>query len=66
MTATDSDKNAPNAHPHYGLHDIQSALAPVYQQAWYFAGTEAAEEHGGYIEGALEEAEAVITRITTE
>jgi len=61
MTATDADKHAPNAHPHYGLHDIQSALAPVYQQGWYFAGTEAAEENGGYIEGALEAAEAVIT-----
>ena len=66
MTATDADKNAPNGHPQYSLRDIQSALAPVYQQAWYFAGTEAAEEHGGYIEGALEAAEAVITRITTE
>ena len=60
MTATDADKNAPNAHPHYGLRDIQSALMPVYQQGWYFAGTEAAEENGGYIEGALEAAEAVI------
>ncbi|NQZ51917.1 MAG: FAD-dependent oxidoreductase [Moritella sp.] len=60
MTATDADKNAPNGHPQYGLRDIQSAIAPVYQQAWYFAGTEAAEENGGYIEGALEAAEAVI------
>jgi len=61
MTATDADKNAPNSHPHYGLRDIQSALMPVYQQGWYFAGTEAAEENGGYIEGALEAAEAAIT-----
>ncbi|EDM67699.1 possible monoamine oxidase [Moritella sp. PE36] len=60
MTATDADKNAPNGHPQYGLRDIQSALIPVYQQGWYFAGTEAAEENGGYIEGALEAAEAVI------
>lgn len=60
MTATDADKNSPNGHPLYGLRDIQSALAPVYQQGWYFAGTEAAEENGGYIEGALEAAEAVI------
>ncbi|KXO10859.1 putative monoamine oxidase [Moritella sp. JT01] len=65
MTATDADKNAPNAHPHYGLRDVQSALAPVYQQGWYFAGTESAEENGGYIEGALEAAEAVIARIPT-
>lgn len=65
MTATDADKNAPNAHPHYGLRDIQSALSSVYQQGWYFAGTEAAEENGGYLEGALEAAESVITRITT-
>lgn len=65
MTATDADKIAPNAHPHYGLRDVQSALAPVYQQGWYFAGTEVAEENGGYIEGALEAAEAVIASLTT-
>lgn len=66
MTATNADKNAPRAHPHYGLRDIQSALAPVYQQGWYFAGTEAAEENGGYIEGALEAAEAVIYAINNK
>ncbi|QUM76984.1 FAD-dependent oxidoreductase [Moritella sp. 24] len=63
MTATNADKNAPSAHPHYGLRDMQSALPSVYRQGWYFAGTEAAEENGGYIEGALEAAEAVNSRI---
>ncbi|MDX2319982.1 MAG: FAD-dependent oxidoreductase [Moritella sp.] len=63
MTATDTDKNAPSAHPHYGLRDMQSALVPIHQQGWFFAGTEAAEENGGYIEGALEAAEAVIVQL---
>ncbi|PKH05994.1 FAD-dependent oxidoreductase [Moritella sp. Urea-trap-13] len=63
LTATDADKNAPNAHPHYGLRDIQSALTSVNQQGWFFAGTESAEENGGYIEGALEAAEAVIAQV---
>jgi monoamine oxidase len=63
MTATDADKNAPNSHPHYGLRNIQSTLVPVYQQGWYFAGTETAEENGGYIEGALEAAEMVMKQI---
>ncbi|MFT7684007.1 MAG: monoamine oxidase [Moritella dasanensis] len=63
MTATDADKNAPSAHPHYGLGDVRSALSPIHQQGWYFAGTEAAEENGGYIEGALEAAEAVIAQL---
>ncbi|WP_017221601.1 flavin monoamine oxidase family protein [Moritella dasanensis] len=63
LTATDADKNAPSAHPHYGLRDIHSALIPVNQQGWYFAGTESAEENGGYIEGALEAAEMVMSRV---
>jgi monoamine oxidase len=63
LTATDADKNAPSAHPQYGLRDIHSALIPVNQQGWYFAGTESAEENGGYIEGALEAAEMVMSQI---
>ncbi|WP_392340914.1 flavin monoamine oxidase family protein [Moritella marina] len=63
LTATNADKNAPSAHPHYGLRDVKSALVSVYQQGWYFAGTEAAEENGGYIEGALEAAEMVMKQV---
>ncbi|MDD9194476.1 hypothetical protein PVK62_01350 [Aliivibrio sp. S3MY1] len=31
---------------------------------WYFAGTEAAQENGGYLEGALEAADVVLASLS--
>lgn len=49
-TATDADRTPPPAHP------IYTALPPT--RRLIFAGTEAAPEAGGFLEGALEAAEA--------
>ncbi|EAS45678.1 FAD-dependent oxidoreductase [Photobacterium profundum] len=57
FTATTTDQMAPASHPSYGLPRNISALNDL---GWYFAGTEAAVENGGYIEGALEAAEEAV------
>ncbi|WP_063652879.1 flavin monoamine oxidase family protein [Aliivibrio fischeri] len=56
-TATQADHQAPRSHPSYGL---PTAARKLRQLHWHFAGTEAAEENGGYLEGALEAADAII------
>lgn len=47
-------------HPTYGLPAVTQGL---WEGRLHFAGTEAAPEHGGYMEGALEAAENVIARL---
>ena len=60
-TATALDKTMPGYHPRYGL---SKSLRQLGQQGLLFAGTESAEEFGGFIEGALEAAETVIKVIS--
>ncbi|HQT45807.1 MAG: hypothetical protein B7X08_01015 [Acidocella sp. 20-63-7] len=59
-TATPADGQAAGGHPTYGP-------PPPFEGPWLgrvvFAGTEAALEHGGYLEGALEAAEAAVKEI---
>ena len=59
-TATIEDHQAPTTHPRYGLPSAAKLLGQLH---WYFAGTEAAQENGGYLEGALESADAVISAL---
>lgn len=61
LTATEADHQAPSTHPQYGLPASTKALDQFH---WYFAGTEAAQENGGYLEGALESADAVLARLS--
>lgn len=60
-TATPADRTAPAGHPTY-----QSI--PPLEGAWcgrvLFAGTEAAATEGGFLEGALEAAEACVVALT--
>jgi monoamine oxidase len=44
-------------HPEYGLPD---AMKGIWSGKLLFAGTEVAGQFGGYLEGALEAAEAVV------
>ena len=62
-TATLDDQQAPTAHPHYGLSSSTKALSDLH---WYFAGTEAAQDNGGYLEGALEAADVVIADLNLD
>jgi monoamine oxidase len=59
-TAMPADGEAASGHPAYGP-------PPPFDGPWQgrivFAGTEAALEHGGYLEGALEAAEAAVGEI---
>lgn len=55
-TAIDADAALPAAHPQYGL---PAALQGLWDGRVQFAGTEVASRFGGYVEGALEAAEAV-------
>lgn len=55
LTATQNDMLQPGLHPRYGLPE---SLAHLWDGQLVFAGTEVAREFGGYIEGALEAAEA--------
>ncbi|WP_122032257.1 FAD-dependent oxidoreductase [Aliivibrio sp. EL58] len=61
LTATEADHQAPSTHPHYGLPASAKALNKFH---WYFAGTEAAQENGGYLEGALEAADVVLSSLS--
>ncbi len=56
MTATAKDGPL-HEHPRYGLPAEATSL---WQGTLRFAGTEAARGHGGYLEGALEAAEAAV------
>ena len=60
LTATEADHQAPSSHPQYGLPRAAKALDKFH---WYFAGTEAAKENGGYLEGALEAADIVLASL---
>lgn len=61
-TATQDDLAPLFAHPHYGL---PRSMTGLWNDKLHFAGTEVAPEFGGYIEGALEAAENVLTAIET-
>ncbi len=56
LTSTSSDVPL-FEHPAYGLPDEAHSL---WNGRIRFAGTEAAPEHGGYLEGALEAAERAV------
>jgi monoamine oxidase len=60
FTATDADKAALYAHPTYGLPQAMTAL---WDDRLHFAGSEVAPAFGGYIEGALEAAENVLSTL---
>jgi monoamine oxidase len=57
-TSTAADLAPLYAHPTYGLPQTMRGL---WDNTLHFAGTEVAPEFGGYIEGALEAAENVVT-----
>ncbi|MEM6792237.1 MAG: FAD-dependent oxidoreductase [Myxococcota bacterium] len=61
LTATQADTTPQYAHPAYGLPD---ALEDLWEGHVNFAGTEVARQFGGFLEGALEAAEAVFARLT--
>ena len=62
FTAIAADSAPMFTHPSYGL-------SPEFENIWdgklHFAGTEVAEEFGGYLEGALEAAQNVFTTLRT-
>lgn len=57
FTAVQADSEPLYTHPSYGL---PKALAGLWDRKLHFAGTEVATEFGGYLEGALEAAEAAL------
>ncbi len=61
FTAVQADSEPLYAHPTYGL---PKALAGLWDRKLHFAGTEVATKFGGYLEGALEAAEAAFLRIS--
>lgn len=56
LTATPADEILPQSHPQYGHRWLQ---LDHWKDKLYFAGTETAEQFGGYLEGALESSERV-------
>lgn len=63
FTAVPEDSPGPSEHPRYG--------APALSELWFggqvaFAGAEAARDHGGLIEGALEAADASFERLMSD
>ncbi|SPH21067.1 Putative flavin-containing monoamine oxidase AofH [Ascidiaceihabitans donghaensis] len=60
FTATEADKAPLYAHPTYGLAE---AMTDLWDGKLHFAGTEVAPVFGGYIEGALEAAENVLSTL---
>lgn len=60
LTATKADHAPLYAHPQYGL---PAAMDGMWEGRLHFAGTEVAPEFGGFIEGALEAAEAVLRKL---
>ncbi len=63
MTATPADADPHYSHPAYGM---PPALKNLWDGRVLFAGTEVAQSYGGYIEGALEAAEAVSPQADTK
>ena len=61
LTATPADASPQYSHPSYGM---PSSLENLWDGRVVFAGTEVAKGYGGYIEGALEAAEAALERLT--
>ncbi len=59
-TATEQDHAVLDHHPAYGM---PGPLLGLWQNRLHFAGTEVAPTEGGYLEGALEAAEACIERL---
>lgn len=59
-TATDLDRAPLYAHPRYGM---PPALANIWDGRVILSGTETARDFGGYLEGALEAAEATASQI---
>ena len=57
LTATDADRAPLYAHPDYGM---PAALQGLWDGRLSMTGTEVAQQFGGYLEGALEAAEAVM------
>jgi len=57
FTATEADRAPLFAHPDYGM---PAALQGLWGGRLIMAGTEVAQEFGGYLEGALEAAEAAL------
>lgn len=60
LTATPQDAAPQYNHPTYGL---PAAMEDLWDGHLIFAGTEVAKGYGGYIEGALEAAEAALKRL---
>ncbi len=58
-TATPAD-NASGPHPQYGISPAVAALA---EQGLLFASTEMAQQFGGFVEGALEAAQATLQQL---
>lgn len=56
FTATAADSAPLFSHPSYGL---APAMKDLWEGSLHFAGTEVAQEFGGYLEGALEAAESL-------
>ena len=57
QTSTDADRKTLSMHPAYGT---SRALRGLWDDTLQFAGTEFAQQFGGFIEGALESAENVL------
>jgi len=60
LTATADDRVPPVGHPAYGLPEAQRV---IWGGKLIFSGTETAAESGGYLEGALEAAEAAVADV---
>ncbi len=62
-TATQQDRQPLFSHPRYGL---PSSLQNLWDGQIVFAGTEVASQFGGYLEGALEAAEAAASTLNSD
>ncbi len=60
MTAISRDQNGPSSHPQYRPVAIESG---PFEGRLLLSGSETAPEHGGYLEGALEAAEATLASL---
>ena len=59
-TATAADASAPKSHPAYGGHVLPG---DTWSRALVLAGSETAGQQGGYLEGALQSAEAAVRKV---
>ena len=58
-TATALDQNGPRFHPSYGL---PRSLSNIWSGKLIFGSTETASGYGGFLEGALEAADRVVSK----